>query len=296
MSIAFGEVRTIPASQQAKTIMKQLVNKGLFQEQRDVWQLGAALGIAQCKQFDGENRGTFQNINSLDPDQIFASIILGLHPNDTPEVRVKHLVNYAEWGIREISRKEKIGTLDFSTLGKVEQMEPDDSGKEKTKGSTIEELTAKGESESLEFKSSFRWDVKLSKINKELEFECLKTIVGYSNSKKQGVLLIGVNPDCTIIGLENDYSNCNPKNKDGFEQLLRRKVKDNIGLEFATNIGIEFIQHNGREVCKVTVPPGTRPAYVAESGKPKAFYLRVGNATNMLNVEDANSYCLDRFR
>lgn len=46
MNEAFGRVITIPASDNAKTQMKQLVTQGLFKEQRDVWRLGAALGIA----------------------------------------------------------------------------------------------------------------------------------------------------------------------------------------------------------------------------------------------------------
>jgi hypothetical protein len=34
----------------------------------------------------------------------------------TSEERIKKLVNHAEWGIREIARKEENGTLDFSAL------------------------------------------------------------------------------------------------------------------------------------------------------------------------------------
>ena len=118
MSGAFGEARTISASAEAKKIMKILQGKGLFKEQRDVWTLGAALGIKTGQIYEGGTRETFQNVNSLDPEGIFAAVMVGLHPDLDEEKRLKKLVDYAEWGIREIERKEKNGTLDFSSLGK----------------------------------------------------------------------------------------------------------------------------------------------------------------------------------
>jgi hypothetical protein len=117
MNLAFGESRTVPASDQAKVLMKQLVSKGIFDEQRDVWTLGASLGIARGEIYISGNRGTFQNINSLDPEAVFAAIMIGLYPNLAPEDRLRKLVDHAEWGIREISKKIDNGTLDWSTLG-----------------------------------------------------------------------------------------------------------------------------------------------------------------------------------
>ncbi len=97
MSTAFGDARTIPASDEAKRIMNQLKAKELFPEQRDVWTLGAALG--------------------LDSEETFAAVMLGRYPDMSSEERLKKLVDHAEWGIREIWRKHENGTLDFSTLG-----------------------------------------------------------------------------------------------------------------------------------------------------------------------------------
>ena len=52
-----------------------------------------------------------------DPDGIFAAIMVGLYPNLSSSERRDKLTDHAEWGIREIYRKEKIGTLNFATLG-----------------------------------------------------------------------------------------------------------------------------------------------------------------------------------
>jgi hypothetical protein len=113
---AFGDARTIPASAEAKKIMKQLQGKGAFGEQRDIWTLGAALGIKARQTLESGARETFQNVNSLDPEGIFGAVMTGLHPDLNEEERLKKLVDYAEWGIREIARKDKNGTLDFTKL------------------------------------------------------------------------------------------------------------------------------------------------------------------------------------
>ncbi len=120
MWTAFGDARTIPASDTAKKYMKHLVDKAeFFSQQRDVWTLGAALGFALGKTYEKGKRGTFQNVNSLDPEGNFAAVAIGLYPNLSPEERLKRLVNHAEWGIREIHRKYENGTLDWSTLGSL---------------------------------------------------------------------------------------------------------------------------------------------------------------------------------
>jgi hypothetical protein len=111
MSTAFGDARTVPASEEAKQFMKQLVERGLFEEQRDLWRLGASIGISQGKIHEQGARDTFQNINSLDPEEIFAAVMLGRYPEMTPEQRLKRLVDHAEWGIREIQRRVRNGTF-----------------------------------------------------------------------------------------------------------------------------------------------------------------------------------------
>jgi len=113
---AVWEARTVPASDVAKKIMKTLANRNLFAEQRDVWTLGAALGIVCGQTYEEGKRETFQNVNSLDSESVFAAVMMGLNPNLSPDERFKKLVNHAEWGIREIWRKQENGTLDFGAL------------------------------------------------------------------------------------------------------------------------------------------------------------------------------------
>jgi hypothetical protein len=297
LNTAFGEYRTISASALAKSIMKQLETKELVKEQRDAWRMGAALGIAMGKEKDGDKRDTFQNINSLDPEDIFAAIMVGLYPDLLPKERLEKLINHAEWGLREIQRRYELSTLDWTKLGL-----PDDTGVTKSvnngEGKSEDEILTQighGESFDLELKSSFRWDYLQNRLNDDLVYVILKAIAGFFNSYKGGRLVIGVSDIKQILGLDPDYQRCNPPNKDGFEQLLLRKVRDNIGPLFAAELSVKFYTLYDKEVCVVDIPPGSEPAYVPDKNKESIFYLRIGNSTNQLNVEDAMKHSIKRF-
>ena len=204
MSEAFGDIRTLPASKQAKNHMKQLKSKGLFKEQRDVWTLGAAIGIAYGKALEDGDRETFQNIDSLDEDGVFRAIMSGMYPDMEPKNRANKLVNFAEWGIREIYRREKNGTLNFSDFCRL------NTSQDKTKENPqnvegikvdVDELIRDGENERIEFKSSLCWDVEKKNKNKVIEAAIAKSVAALMNTEGGGYLLIGVKDDKTILGL-----------------------------------------------------------------------------------------------
>ena len=86
---------------------------------------------------------------------------------------------------------------------------------------TIEDLIDEGESDELEFKSTLRWDIKEGAVNKKLEEVILKTVAAFANSQG-GTLLIGVDDQGTILGLEQDYLSLEGGNRDKFELHCRK--------------------------------------------------------------------------
>jgi hypothetical protein len=164
-----------------------------------------------------------------------------------------------------------------------------------TNSEDIYDLIRKGENTSLEFKATFRWSLQQQKTSDDLMNAVLKAIVGFSNSKKGGDLLIGVNDNGMVVGLDNDYRNSKPENKDGFQQLITQKVSSLVGVDVAHDMDVNFYLVDGKEMCKVHVIPGHSPVYLVEKGNP-IFYLRMGNSTRPLGVKEANEYCLERFR
>jgi hypothetical protein len=159
--------------------------------------------------------------------------------------------------------------------------------------SDLQTLIAQGESADLEFKSSFRWDLRENKLNRVLEGVILKTLAGYMNGTG-GTLLIGVSDDGSIVGLDNDYKTLKKQDRDGFEQLLMTTVATKLGADACRFAHIIFHTLDGKEVCRVIVAPAQRPIYLREGDAPK-LYVRTGALTRELNVQEAVNYTSERW-
>jgi hypothetical protein len=162
-------------------------------------------------------------------------------------------------------------------------------------GSQIIDLIAKGESTTLEFKSSLRWGVPEGGVNKALEKVIVKTVAGFLNGKDGGTLLIGVADDGTILGLAGDYgSSSSIGGRDGFELHLRKLLSNAIGESVHAFVTVTFHDVGGNDVCQVRIDPSDHPVYVQDEGK-SVFFLRTGNATNALPVDEVVKYYATRW-
>ncbi len=101
-------------------------------------------------------------------------------------------------------------------------------GEERKEKPTLSNYLKSGESSILEFKSSVRWDYYQERVNKDLEQVIVKTIAAFMNTEG-GTLLIGVNDDGEIIGIEKDINTLRKKNNDGFELLLNNLISEYMG-------------------------------------------------------------------
>lgn len=158
----------------------------------------------------------------------------------------------------------------------------------------VRQTIALGESASLEFKSSFRWDVKEDRFNRALEAVVLKTLAGLMNSKG-GTLLIGVADDGSIVGLERDYTTLKKQDRDGFEQVLMTAVASKLGGDACHCVQAVFHSVESKDVCRVIVAPAHRPVYLRDGDAPK-LYVRTGVSTRELNVQDAINYTEVRWK
>ena len=149
-------------------------------------------------------------------------------------------------------------------------------------------LISKGESDDLEFKSSFRYDYRQQKVNKALESVIIKTIAGFMNTQG-GSLLIGVADDGGIVGLEADYTTLNRKDSDGYTQLLMSAIADKLGTPACKLVKILFHIQEGKEVCRVIVLPSPMPVYAKEDNQPR-FYVRTGSGTREMDIQEAITF------
>ena len=161
---------------------------------------------------------------------------------------------------------------------------------------TVRQLMASGEHETLEFKSSLCWDHRKKHRNKDLEHAVVKTLAGFLNWQG-GILLIGVNDTGTAVGIALDYETLGKSNRDGFELHLGNLVAHNFGEAASSYLTATFHEIDGEDICQVTVEPSSYPIYTKDSkGKDKALYLRTGNATRSLPVDEVVKYVQHHWR
>jgi hypothetical protein len=161
------------------------------------------------------------------------------------------------------------------------------------------DLINEGENSQVEFKTTMRYDMRENTVNKKLEEVIIKTIAAFSNGQG-GTLVMGVDDDQQIIGLENDYKTLKNGTKDEFELHLRNLVNATYGVEFATNnLSINFPTVQDTEICIVEIKPGNRPVYTEvtdkNGSKSKKFYVRSGNSSQEMDITEVANYINSRF-
>lgn len=159
----------------------------------------------------------------------------------------------------------------------------------------LDTIIALGEGPYLEFKSSLRWDLEQSRINRTLEGVILKTLAGFLNSSHGGTLLIGVADDGTIIGLEKDYQTLKKPNQDGFEQSIMTAISTNLGADFCSFVHVLFHVIDHKDICRLIISPAHRPVFLTQNGTPKLF-VRTGGATRDLNIQEALEFVQIRWK
>jgi len=164
---------------------------------------------------------------------------------------------------------------------------------------TIQDLLKQNESRYLEFKSSMRWDYRQNKENADLESIIIKTIAAFGNSDG-GNLIIGVDDDKNILGLEKDFSTLKKADSDYYEIYLRNLFHKYFGVKYTTeNIRVAFPVVDGKEICLITVAKAKEPAYVKINKKGRVeekFYVRSGNSSiEISSLKEINDYIFERF-
>jgi hypothetical protein len=158
---------------------------------------------------------------------------------------------------------------------------------EETYERPIGELIELGESLTLEFKSTLQWDVIQNSKNKGLHHSVLKSISAFLNTAG-GTLIIGVEDDGTICGLENDFKLVQ-NSQDKFQQLIVSIIYEYIGPQYSQFIKLKFEPINGEQICVIDVHKSSEPVYM-KSSKGKEFFVRVGNTTRSLDSEQTVNY------
>ncbi len=159
-----------------------------------------------------------------------------------------------------------------------------------------EELIKRGESKTLEFKSTLRWSLKENrKDDQHVTHAVLKTIAAFLNTDG-GDLLIGVADDGSVRGLETDRFD----NDDKFLLHLVQVVRNGLGDRAGTCIDPQIQLVQGKTVCVVTCQQSPEPVFLIwkalEVSGDGDFYVRSGPRSDKLSPESASKYIDTRFK
>jgi hypothetical protein len=158
---------------------------------------------------------------------------------------------------------------------------------------------ARGESETMEFKSSLLYDHKRAQAAPETPqnllksdaviHSALKTIAGYL-TKGGGVLFIGVDDNGKPIGIHHDFScvsgDPSKQNADTWQLTLRTHIRDRFkdGQTVNNYVSCTLIELEGKLVARLEVAPRKAVSFLKEI-KDYVLYERQGNQTVPVPIE-----------
>jgi type I site-specific restriction-modification system R (restriction) subunit len=157
------------------------------------------------------------------------------------------------------------------------------------------ELIKRGESKTLEFKSTLRWSLKENKQDSRgVTFASLKTIGAFLNTEG-GDLIIGVGDDGSIVGVELDQLETDDKYMLHLAQVVRNGLGDRAGT--CIDPKMQIVQ--GKTVCVVSCQRSPEPVFLKwkglEASSEGDFFVRSGPGTVRLSPESAKEYIRTRF-
>ena len=158
-----------------------------------------------------------------------------------------------------------------------------------------EELIKRGESKTLEFKSTLRWNLREDrKDDQTVTYAVLKTVAAFLNTEG-GDLLIGVGDDKSVVGIEPDRF----ENEDKFMLHFAQVVRNGLGDRASTCIDPKTQIVQGKTVCVVSCQRSPEPVFLKWKGMETSpegdFYVRSGPGSMRLAPDSAEQYIQTRF-
>jgi type I site-specific restriction-modification system R (restriction) subunit len=159
-----------------------------------------------------------------------------------------------------------------------------------------EELIKRGESKTLEFKSTLRFSLKDGRQDdKGVSLAVLKTVAAFLNTEG-GDLLLGVADDGAVVGIEHDQLETDDKFMRHLAQVVRNGLGDRAGT--CIDPAVQIVQ--GRTVCVVSCQRSPEPVFLKWKGMEASpdgdFYVRSGPGSVRLAADSAREYIRTRFR
>jgi Holliday junction resolvase len=155
----------------------------------------------------------------------------------------------------------------------------------------VHNIIRQGETKTTEFKETLFLDTKTKQKKNYIQDAVLKTIVAFLNSKG-GVLLIGVNDEGEITGVDAEINILCKDNRDKYLLRFKNLIKSRIGEQFYPFIEYDIISIDKKNILMVECKSSNSPCYLSNS----EFYVRTNPATDKLEGPKLVSYIQNHFK
>lgn len=239
---------------------------------------------------------------------LFSNLIYFYVENELSDVDEHELINYCNGK----NLKIRIRSLEYSNLPKDIKNQPAFSSnvQEYLKASVQHPLTIhnikvddysklieQGESSTLEFKSTLRINIKAGNmIDKKMEQMVLKTLAAFLNSEG-GTLIIGIDDNKNILGLELDLKSFNKANNiDEFHKHFDNLIQCHLGDRLQRYLKISLPKIEKKLICVVIIKgKSSGPVFFRDEKGHEMFYIRRFASTIDLKPSEAHTYIKDHW-
>ncbi|MFW9948471.1 MAG: helix-turn-helix domain-containing protein [Candidatus Odinarchaeota archaeon] len=149
-------------------------------------------------------------------------------------------------------------------------------------------LIENGESETCEFKSTFKYDIRENRANNDLTHLVSIAVCAFLNSRG-GILFIGVEDNKSIIGLDYDLKIL--KSIDILQQEIPKIIRNDLG-GLGILFDLEIEQLKGKLVCIISVEPSEKPIFFNNN----EYYVRKGTQNQSLNPKETYDHISVRYK
>ncbi|MCP4306363.1 MAG: DUF262 domain-containing protein [bacterium] len=152
-------------------------------------------------------------------------------------------------------------------------------------------LLASGESKVVEFKSTGRKNLHTGDKDPKVEWSIVKTVAGFMNAYG-GTLLVGVNDEGEVVGIEQDYPLLSKADRDGWELWLTGLISSTLGMVAASETTVTIVELDGHELARIEAGPAASAVFAVptKGEKTEKFMARVNNSTQEISGQDLLDY------
>lgn len=159
-----------------------------------------------------------------------------------------------------------------------------DETDEKAAEAKVQIALAPQENDTIEYKSTLRYNLVTKQIDKQMEFEVIKAISGLANHEG-GTLYIGVGDRGEILGTEPDLSTFKgPNREDLFRRHFDQLVDKSFGKANYQMVEVEWAEPEGKKLFVAKIKKGRTPTFVRMDDDGD-FYVRRGARTLKLGPQ-----------